>query len=79
MSPEALVGELERDPFIPLRIYRSDGRNIEILNPGLCFILGLTLYVYRPGRVHAALAEEVNVVSLRNITSVETFQPSERA
>ncbi len=63
---------MEREPFIPLRLNLSDGRTVDILNPGLCHIARLAVYVFRVGRPHAALAEDVNVSSLRHIVSLET-------
>ncbi len=78
MNPETLAKELDRDPFIPLRIQLADGRKVEIKNPGLCFIARLSLYVFA-AKPHSALAEDVHVISLRGIVSVETVAPSEAA
>ena len=47
MNPEALAQELDREPFIPLRLRLSEGRTFDIQNPGLCFIARLGLYVFR--------------------------------
>lgn len=71
MNPETLAAELNRDPFIPLRVHLMDGRSVEIQNPGLCFIAKLSLYVFA-AKPHDALAEDVKVISLRAISSVET-------
>jgi hypothetical protein len=71
MNPETLANELGREPFIPLRLHVSDGRTLDIQNPGLCFIARLALYAFRPGRRHALVAEDVDVISLRHIVSVE--------
>ena len=71
MNPEALRAELDREPFIPLRLHLSDGRTLHVENPGLCFIARLALYAFR-ARPHTSLAEDVQVVSLRHIVSVET-------
>jgi hypothetical protein len=76
MNPETLAQELERDPFLPLRLHVSDGRTVDILNPGLCFIARLALYAFRPGRRHAIVAEDVDVISLRHIVSVEKITPA---
>jgi hypothetical protein len=78
MNPESLAQELNRDPFIPLRIHLADGRSIEIRNPGLCFIARLSLYIFA-AKPHNALAEDVHVISLRGIVSVETLPPSQAA
>jgi hypothetical protein len=78
MNPESLARELNREPFIPLRLHLADGHNIEIQNPGLCFIARLSLYVFA-AKPHDALAEDVQLISLRGIVSVETIAPSEAA
>jgi hypothetical protein len=78
MNPETLAKEFERDPFIPLRIHLADGRYVDVLNPGLCFIARLALYVFA-GRPRRLLAEGVQVISLRGIVSVETLPPSQAA
>jgi hypothetical protein len=78
MNPETVAQELNREPFVPLRIHLADGRNIDIRNPGLCFIARLALYVFS-AKPHDALAEDVQVISLRGIVSVETLAPSEAA
>jgi hypothetical protein len=74
MTPRALADELNRDPFIPLRVRLTDGRSLDVRNPGLCFVARLALYVFN-ARPHDALAEDVQVVSLRNIVSIETLAP----
>jgi hypothetical protein len=78
MNPESLAQELNRDPFIPLRICLTDGRNIEVRDPGLCFIARLSLYVFA-AKPRNALAEDVQVISLRGIVSVVTIPPSQAA
>jgi hypothetical protein len=77
MNPDVLASEINRDPFIPLRLHLADGRAIEIQNPGLCFIARLALYAFR-ARPHDALAEDVQMISLRHIVSVETLAPERR-
>jgi hypothetical protein len=78
MNPETLAKEFDRDPFIPLRIHLADGRHVDVMNPGLCFIARLSLYVFA-GRPRHTLAEDVQLISLRRIISVETLSPSQAA
>ncbi len=78
MNPQSLAAELDREPFIPLRLHLSDGRTLDVQNPGLCFIARLSLYVFA-ARPHASLAEDVRVISLQHIVSVETLSPQEAA
>jgi len=72
VHPDVLAEELNRDPFVPLRVHLADGRSLDIRNPGLCFIARLALYAFN-GKPRDALADDVQVVSLRNIVSVETL------
>lgn len=74
MNPESLAHELERDPFVPLRLHLSDGPTLEINNPGLCYIARLALYVFRVKRDHPSLADDMHVISLRHIDSIETLE-----
>lgn len=78
MNPDALAAELDRDPFIPLRLHVSDGRTVDIVNPGLCFIARLALYCFAAKPRHS-LAEDVQVISLRHIVSAETLSPHRAA
>ena len=78
MNPESLALELDRAPFIPLRLHLADGRAIEILNPGLCYIARLSLYIFA-AKPHNALAEDVQLISLRHIIRVETIAPQQAA
>jgi hypothetical protein len=75
MNPEVLAQRLDSDPFVPLRLHLSDGRTVDILNPGLCFIAHLALYFFR-AKPHDSLAEDVQVISLRHIVSIDALTPS---
>jgi hypothetical protein len=78
MNPETLAAELDREPFIPLRLHLADGRTVDIRNPGLCFIARLSLYCFA-AKPHASLAEDVQVISVRHIVSIETLSPHKAA
>ncbi len=71
-----LAAELDRDPFIPLRLHVSDGTTADIRNPGLAIISRLALYVFRIDRPRSSLAEDHHVISLRHIVSVELLEPA---
>jgi hypothetical protein len=78
MNPESLAKELDREPFIPLRLHLADGRTIDVLDPGLCFIARLSLYIFA-AKPRASLAEDVQLISLRRIVSVESIAPQQAA
>ena len=78
MNSDTLTAELDREPFIPLRLRLPDGRSVDIQNPGLCLIARLSLYVFT-AKPHESLAEDVRVISLRHIVSVETIASGQAA
>lgn len=78
MNPEALAGELNRDPFIPLRLHLSDGRKVEITNPDEAMISNLSVYLFKVRRDRRHLADETQLVSLRHIVSVEQLTRADR-
>lgn len=71
MDAQTLAKELDRDPFIPLRLHLADGRTIDIHNPGLSFIARLGLYVFRVSSPPSSLAQDQEVVSIAHIVTVE--------
>ena len=74
MNPEALLSELEREPFVPIRLNLTDGSKIDIQNPGLSFINNLALYLARTDRPNSRLAADFRLISLRHIVSVEQIE-----
>jgi hypothetical protein len=72
MNPVALAAELDREPFIPLRLHLADGRTLDVNHPGLCHIAHLALYLFRVKKPASVLAQDVEMIALRNIVSVET-------
>ena len=79
MMPEALNQELSREPFIPLRLYLSDGQVLEILNPGLCWINRGSVYLARVDRPRSRLMDDVDLISLRHIVRVEQIESNGEA
>jgi hypothetical protein len=75
MLSSALNDELTREPFLGLRLFLADGRTIEILNPGLCFINHGALYAARVDRPGSRIAADLDLISLRHIVSIEHIEP----
>jgi hypothetical protein len=78
MNPETLIALLENEPYVPLRLHLVDGRHVDILNPGLCFVVRMSLHLFR-AREHARGAEDFEIISVRGIVSVEAMPPSQAA
>ncbi len=78
MHPEALSKELARDPFMAFRLYLSDGRRVEVSNPGLAFVTGTSLYIFEPVRRdtqgQSIINSEPQLISLRHVMSLEPIQ-----
>ena len=79
MTPEHLDKELSREPFIPLRLHLSDGRSVDIGNPGLVWIVKLSLFVARAVRLNSRMAEDYDLISLRHIVRLEMLAPADQA
>jgi len=75
MLPDALDAELSRKPFVPLRLFLADGRTIVIRNPGLCYINRGSVYIARVDRPDSRLADDLDLISLRHIVSIEQIEP----
>jgi hypothetical protein len=78
MLPEAMNSELTREPFVPLRIYLDDGRTYVIRDSSLCLINHGSMYIARIDRPHSRLADDLDVISLRHVVSVEQVPDEEQ-
>jgi hypothetical protein len=72
MRPETLRDELHRQPFVPLRLYLTDGKTYDIRHPEMAMITSREIYVGReetaPG---SGIAKECDLVSLLHVVRVE--------
>jgi hypothetical protein len=72
LSPESLRTELHRQPFVPLRMYLTDGKTYDIRHPEMAMITSREVYVGReetsPG---SGIAKECDLVSLLHVVRVE--------
>ena len=71
MSPGELGDQLSRTPFIPLRLHLVSGKTVDIRIPGIAWLLGFGLLVFRSPRPMRAAAEGYDVISLRQIEKIE--------
>lgn len=76
MLPQTLDMELSREPFVPLRLFLSDGSTVDIHNPGLTLIALGALYVARTDRPHSRISDDFRLVSLRHIVRIEKLEPA---
>jgi hypothetical protein len=70
MTSAAIDQELSRDPFVPIRIFLTDGHSYEIRNPGLCLIVRGTLYIARIDRPSRD-SDNMDVIDCAHVTRIE--------
>ena len=72
LNPESLRAELNRQPFVPLRIHLTDGKMYDIRHPEMAIITSREVYVGReetsPG---SGVAKGCDLVSLLHVVRVE--------
>lgn len=71
MTSKDVEAELERDPFVPIRIHLVSGKPIEVPSQGVAFPMQNALLILQrrqPGRVRL---DGYDVVSFRNMERIE--------
>jgi len=71
MTPEALRAELRRQPFIPLRIFLTDGKTYEVRHPEMVMVKRREIYVGTETAPGSGVAAECDLVSLLHVVRVE--------
>ncbi len=71
MTEKALLHELEKDPFIPLRLHLVSGKTVDIFVPHGAWTLSYALLVFRNPTIGSPKAEGYDVVAYANIERVE--------
>jgi len=75
MSPEALRQELRRQPFVPLRVYLTDGKVYEVRHPEMVLLGQREAYIGRETAPGSGVAAECDLVSLLHVVRVEQASP----
>jgi hypothetical protein len=71
MTSRNIEAELERDPFIPIRIHLVSGETVDVPGPNIAFPMQNALLVLQrrePGRVRL---DGYDVLAFRNIERIE--------
>jgi hypothetical protein len=71
MTPEDVNQELEREPFVPLRLHLSSGQKIAIEYPNSAFVRQNTLLVVHRLAPRTAMIGNYDVIALRLIERIE--------
>jgi len=76
MTSEDMLQELEREPFIPLRLHLSSGKVMDIEYPSSAFVRQNTLLIMHRLRANTLAIGNYDVIALRLIERVETLAAS---
>jgi hypothetical protein len=74
MTSEDLQQELEREPFVPLRLHLASGQKIDIQHPGSAFVRQNTLLVVHRLAPNTVAIGNYDVVAFRLIERIETLE-----
>jgi hypothetical protein len=71
MTSEDVKQELEREPFVPLRLHLSSGKTMDIPYPNTAWVRQNTLVIVHPLRRGTAEIGNYDVIALRLIERIE--------
>jgi hypothetical protein len=71
MTTEDVKQELDREPFIPLRLHLSSGQKIDIQYAGTAWVRQNTLLVVHPIAPRTSQIGNYDIVALRLIERIE--------
>jgi hypothetical protein len=79
MTAEDMQQELDREPFVPLRLHLASGQKIDVEYPGTAWVRQNTLLVVHPIGPKTSRIGEYDVISLRLIERIELVPSDGRA
>jgi len=79
MTTEDVRQELERDPFVPLRLHLPSGKTLDIRYAGTAWIRQNTLLIVHPLRRGTQEIGSYDVVALRQIERIEQLSETSAA
>ena len=79
MTSEGMKQELERQPFVPLRLHLASGNVMEIPYSGTAWIRQNTLVIVHPIARGSAEIGNYDVIALRLIERIEQIRESSAA
>jgi hypothetical protein len=71
MISKDLEAELEKQPFVPLRLHLVSGKTVRISAPNAAWLLQNALMLLRGARPGRVKGEGYDVIALRNIERIE--------
>jgi hypothetical protein len=79
MTTEDILQELERSPFIPMRLHLSSGQTLDIRYPETAWVRQNTILVVHPLSKGTHAIGNYDVIALRLIERIEQIQESSAA
>lgn len=77
MNPEEIKKHLTRTPFVPFRVYTSDGRHVDIKHPEMAFLTRALLLVGHPvADPTKDIPPDYDDVSLLHVVKLEMLVPA---
>jgi hypothetical protein len=73
MTTEDVKQELEREPFVPLRLHLSSGQKLDIEYPNSAFVRQNTLLIVHRLAPNSAAIGNYDVIALRLIERITTM------
>src|SRR5215212_111489 len=74
MTTEDLRQEIERDPFLPLRLHLSSGKTIDVEYPNSAFVRQNTVLIVHRLAAGSAAIGNYDVIALRLIERIEQLE-----
>jgi hypothetical protein len=78
MTSEDIKQELERDPFVPLRLHRASGKTMDIQYPDSAFLRQNTLLIVHRLAPGSASIGNYDVIAYRLIERIELLDDSRK-
>jgi hypothetical protein len=79
MTSEDVKQELERDPFVPLRLHLASGKTMDLPYPNTAWLRQNTIVIVHPLRRGTVEIGNYDVISLRLIERIEQLNEANAA
>jgi hypothetical protein len=71
MTSKDIEAELQKDPFVPLRIHLVSGKVVEVPVPGAAWLLQNAVLVFQKAKAGSWRVGGYDVIAFRNIERIE--------
>ena len=78
MTEENLRDELNRDPFVPVRLHLASGKTVDINRQGVAWPLSNRLLIFINAAARGVGAENYDIVSYQNIERIQPLVAEKR-